>query len=167
MFSPRNKCFYTIVEVNNLVMHDCGKNIFDHILKHLEMFMQIITGWIWIDHMKICLLDLYNCHKITIEKSFFCANLIKAFIASNDSNKQNKPNMWRSQRRFKLNLAWTTETLSFDISIISVLYFAITHFKGSKMFIHRIFTFHKIFNPHVSMISTSLVNSKCCIGELE
>ncbi len=49
----------------------------------------------------------------------------------------------------------------------NVFYFTITHFKGSKMFIHGVLTFHKIFNLFVSMILASLMNSKCCLGELE
>jgi hypothetical protein len=100
--------------------------------------------------------------------SLLCVNLIKVFIASNNGNKQNKPNnMWRSQRRFRLNLAWAIEALSYDIFIIGVSYFAIICFKGSNMFIHEVFTFRKIFSPFVSTILASLMNSKCRFGELE
>jgi len=49
----------------------------------------------------------------------------------------------------------------------NVFYFTITCFKGSNMFIHGGFTFRKIFNLFVPMISASLMNFKCCLGELE
>jgi hypothetical protein len=61
------KCFRTIVEVNNPILCDCGRIVFHHIWKHLDMFTLITTGWIWIHHIKICLADLYTCHKVTNE----------------------------------------------------------------------------------------------------
>ncbi len=42
----KNKCFHAIVKVNNPILHDCGKTIFHHILKQLELFTLIIIGWI-------------------------------------------------------------------------------------------------------------------------
>ncbi len=61
------KCFHTIVEVNNPIMCDCGRTIFHHIWKHLEMFTLTITRWMWIHHIKISLVDFYSCHKVTHE----------------------------------------------------------------------------------------------------
>jgi hypothetical protein len=47
------------------------------------------------------------------------------------------------------------------------LYFDITCFKGSNMFIHQVFTFCEIFNPPIFTNLASLVNSKCRLKELE
>jgi hypothetical protein len=66
----KNKCFHTILEVNNPILGDCGKIILHHIRKHLEMFTLVITWWIWIHHTKIWFVDLYNHYKITNECPF-------------------------------------------------------------------------------------------------
>jgi hypothetical protein len=63
----KNMCFYTIIEVNNPVLNDCGITIFHHIWKHLKMFQLIITWWIKIHHVKIYQTDLYNCNKVINE----------------------------------------------------------------------------------------------------
>jgi hypothetical protein len=77
--------------------------------------------------------------------------LIKALTASNNGNKQNKPkNLWRFRNRSRFNFSWTKKILSYGILTINILYSSITCFKGSNMFIYQIFTFHKIFNPHMT-----------------
>lgn len=71
-------------------------------------------------------------------KIFFpWTNLIKMLTTSNNGNKWDKANnVWRSQKRLRFNLDWTTLMLSYDIFIINILYFARMLFKGSNIEIH-------------------------------
>jgi hypothetical protein len=59
------------------------------------------------------------------------------------------------------------ERLSCDIFIIIVWYFARTCFKGSNIDSHQVLTFFKILSPVISTITTSLLDSKCHLSELE
>jgi len=59
------------------------------------------------------------------------------------------------------------ERLSCNIFIIIVWYFARTCFKGSNIDSHQILTFFKILSLVISTITTSLLDSKCHLSELE
>jgi hypothetical protein len=75
------KCFHTIIEVNNSILCDCGRIVFDHIWKHLEMLTLVITLWIWIHHIKFVWQIFIVARKSHMNTSPPCANLIKAFTA--------------------------------------------------------------------------------------
>jgi hypothetical protein len=59
------------------------------------------------------------------------------------------------------------ERLFCDLFIIILWYFAKTCFEGSNIDIHQVLTFFKILSLIISTITTSLLNSKCHLSELE
>jgi hypothetical protein len=131
------------------------------------MFTLVITWWILLHHVKIYqTLQLLQSHKW--RHPFHVQIWFKYSLPPTMATNKTSPTRCEDHKRgLNWTFAWTMETLSCDIFTINVLYFIVTHFKSSNMLIHQVFTFCKIFNPPIFTISTSLVNSKCHLGELE
>ncbi len=112
--------FQTIVEVNIPILGDGGKIVVHNVTKNLEMFTLATYEWIRIHHEKVSLTNLDRWYKSQMKTSVPLANLIKALTTSNNGTKHdNASNVWKSQRRLRFNLAWTTLMLSCDIFIIT------------------------------------------------
>jgi hypothetical protein len=130
--------------------------------------MLVACQWIKIHHEKFSLTNLDRYYKIAYKipsLNKFDQNIDFLQQCQQTFNKVN--NVWRSQKRLIFNLAWATLMLSCHIFTINILYFVRMHFKGSNIEIHWIWTFFKTLNHFVSMISTTLRNSKWCLRELK
>ncbi len=96
---------------------------------------------------------------------FSCANLIKECITCNINIIVFKPNKVPTLvNKNKLDLAKGTMSASKAIFMRRMQYLNKPHLTRLIIEIHLVLMFHRILLPSISIISTSLVNSKCFLG---